>query len=51
MDSAKLRSLQPWQLYRLQVLVKVLGLEIADPALRALSLDLLPPAYHSRLKP
>ncbi len=50
MDSTKLRSLQPLLLYRFQVLVRVLRLEMVDPGLRALALDLLPPAYSSRLR-
>jgi hypothetical protein len=41
-DEGKLRSMSTILLYRLQVLRKALGMEISDPALRALSLDLLP---------
>ncbi len=43
MDGDKLRSLSTVLLYRLQVLRKALNLEISDPSLRTLSLELLPP--------
>jgi hypothetical protein len=47
-DGAKLRSLTTGSLYHLQVLGKVLGMEIADPRLRQLALDLLPPDLRNR---
>jgi hypothetical protein len=49
-DAEKLRSLSTTLLYRLQVLRKALNIEIADPSLRALSLDLLPPDLRSRVE-
>jgi hypothetical protein len=49
-DEAKLRALSTILLYRLQILRKALGLEIADPALRSLSLDLLPPDLRSHVE-
>jgi hypothetical protein len=48
-DEAKLRSLTTGSLYRLQVLGKTFGLEIADQQLRGLALDLLPSDFRSRL--
>jgi len=48
-DETKLRSLTTGSLYRLQVLTKAFGLEIADRRLRELALDLLPPSLRSRL--
>jgi hypothetical protein len=47
-DEEKLRSLSTILLYRLQVLRKALNLEISDPALRALSLELLPSDLRAR---
>ncbi len=49
LDEAGLRSLTTGALYRFQVLLKALGLEIAQPKLRQLALDLLPPEMRSRL--
>jgi hypothetical protein len=49
-DEAKLRSLSTVLLYRLQVLRKALGLDIADPKLRLLSLELLPPDLRGRVE-
>jgi hypothetical protein len=49
-DAEKLRSLSTILLYRFQVLRKALNLDIADPSLRALSLDLLPPDLRSRVE-
>jgi hypothetical protein len=43
LDDGKLRSLSTILLYRFHVLRRALGLDIPDPALHALSLDLLPP--------
>lgn len=48
-DEAKLRSLTTGSLYRLQVLGKAFGLEIADPRLRELARYLLPSDLRSRL--
>ena len=42
MDDGKLRSLSTTLLYRFHVLRRALNLDIANPSLRALSLDLLP---------
>lgn len=41
-DASKLRSLSTTSLFHLQVLARALGLQIQDPELRELSLDLLP---------
>jgi hypothetical protein len=49
-DSEKLRSLSTILLYRLQVLRKAFDLEISDPSVRALSLDLLPPDLRARVE-
>jgi hypothetical protein len=49
-DESKLRSLSTVLLYRLQVLRKALGLDIADPKLRSLSLELLPSDLRSRVE-
>lgn len=49
-DDEKLRSLSTTLLYRLQVLRKALNLEISDPAMRRLSLDLLPPDLRMRVE-
>ena len=49
-DEEKLRATSTILLYRLQVLRKALKLEISDPALRSLSLDLLPPDLRSRVE-
>jgi hypothetical protein len=48
-DEPKLRSLSTVLLYRLQVLRKALGFDIADPKLRALSLELLPADLRRRV--
>jgi hypothetical protein len=48
-DDEKLRSLSTNSLYRLQVLSRALGLSIADPRLRDLSMELLPADLRSRL--
>lgn len=48
-DEEKLRSLTMTTLYRLHVLNKAFGLEIADPRLRELALDLLPADWRTRL--
>jgi hypothetical protein len=48
-DDERLRSLSTASLYHLEVLAKVLGMEIADARLRQLALDLLPPDMESRL--
>jgi len=47
--AARLRSLTTNSLYQLLVLNKALGLEIADPQLRALALDLLPAEVRQRI--
>ena len=47
-DDGKLRSLGTILLYRFHVLRRAFGLEIRDPALRALSLDLLPADLRSQ---
>ncbi len=49
LSEARLRSLTTDSLYHLLVLDKALGLEIADPKLRSLALDLLPAALRQRL--
>jgi hypothetical protein len=49
-DADKLRSLSTVLLYRLQVLRKALNLEISDPSLRALSLELLPPDLRGKVE-
>lgn len=49
LDEPKLRSLTTGSLYRLQVLKKAFGLEIADSQLRRLALDLLPADWRGRL--
>ena len=49
-DEGKLRSLSTILLYRFHVLRGALGLEIANPGLRALSLDLLPPDLRERVR-
>jgi hypothetical protein len=48
-DDSKLRDLPPLVLYRFEVLIRAIGLEIPDPRLRNLAMELLPPAYSSRL--
>jgi hypothetical protein len=48
-DEARVRALSTGSLYGLQVLAKAFGLEFADPRLRALAMDLLPPDVRSRL--
>jgi hypothetical protein len=49
LDEPLMRSLSPLALYRLQVLAKAFGLEIAEPSLRQLAPTLLPPEMHSAL--
>jgi hypothetical protein len=49
-DDEKLRSLSTVLLYRLQVLRKALNLEISDPRLRALSIELLPSDLRARVE-
>jgi hypothetical protein len=48
-DEAKLRSLTTGSLYRLQVLGKAYGLQIADRRLQQLALDLLSAEFRNRL--
>jgi hypothetical protein len=48
-DSRKLRLLSTKALFRFQILLKGFGLEVSDPKLRALSLDLLPSDLRARL--
>ena len=48
-DDGKLRSLSTILLYRFHVLRRAFDLDIRDPAMRALSLDLLPPDLRSRV--
>jgi hypothetical protein len=50
MDEDKLRSLSTLLLYRLQILRKALNLDISDPALKALSFELLPSDMRSRME-
>jgi hypothetical protein len=50
LDEEKLRSLSTLLLYRLQLLRKALNLDISDPSLSALSLNLLPPDLRSRVE-
>jgi hypothetical protein len=49
-DEGKLHSISTILLYRLQLLRKALKMEIKDPALRALSLDLLPSEMRARVE-
>jgi hypothetical protein len=49
LDETGLRSLTTGSLYRFEVLLKALGLEIAQPKLHQLALDLLPSEMRSRL--
>jgi hypothetical protein len=49
-DEEKLRSLSTGGLYHLEVLGRVLGMEISDPRLRQLALDLLPADMGRRLE-
>jgi len=49
LDEARVRSLTTVSLYRLQVLAKAFGLEIANPQLRALSRELLPAELRGKL--
>lgn len=49
LDEARLRSLSTLALYRLQVLGKAFGIEIADPRLRALARGLLPAEMRGNL--
>lgn len=48
-NEARMRSLTTGSLYRLLVLGKAFDIEIADPELRALALQMLPPELRSRL--
>ena len=48
-DDKELRSLSTKSLFRLQILLKGFGLEIADPNLRLISMDLLPSDLRGRL--
>ena len=48
-NDAKLRSLTTGSLYGLQVLVKAFGLNITDPHLRELAVDLLPEDLRERI--
>ena len=48
-DANKVRALSPGSLYRLLVLSHALSIEIADPKLRELALQLLPADLRSRL--
>lgn len=50
MDEARLRSLTVGSLYRFQVLVRALGLSIADPKLQSLARSLLPDGLRARLQ-
>jgi hypothetical protein len=50
LNEKELRSLSTILLYRFQVLRKALNLEIPDPSLRALSLQLLPPDLRARVE-
>jgi hypothetical protein len=49
-DDEKLRSLTTGSLYHLEVLERILGMEISDARLRQLALDLLPPELAKRLE-
>lgn len=49
LDADKLRSLSTNLLFRFQVLRRALNMDIPDPSLRSLSLDLLPPDLRSRV--
>jgi hypothetical protein len=49
-DPAKLRSLSTKSLFRFQLLLRGFGIEIADPAIRAESMDLLPSDLRARLE-
>jgi hypothetical protein len=49
LDEPLMRSLSPLALYRLQVLAKAFGLEIAEPSLRQLAPTLLPSEMRSAL--
>ncbi len=48
-NEKRLRSISTNSLYRLLVLARAFGLEMPDPALRALARDLLPPDWRGRL--
>jgi hypothetical protein len=50
-DDARLRALPTGSLYRLQEFSKAVGLGIADPRMRELALDLLPPELRRRIEP
>jgi hypothetical protein len=49
-NEEKLRSLTTGSLYHFEVLERVLGMEISDPALRQLALNLLPPEMAKRFE-
>ena len=49
-DERKLRSLSTKALFRFHLLLKGFALEVADPGLRAVSLDLLPSDLRARLE-
>jgi hypothetical protein len=49
LDEERLKSLTTDSLYHLQVLGRVVGMEIPDPRMRQLALDLLPPDVRSKL--
>jgi hypothetical protein len=48
-DEEKLRSLTTGSLYNFEVLIGALELPIADPRLRQLAVEQLPPGLRSRL--
>jgi hypothetical protein len=50
LDEDRLRSLSPGALYRFQVLGKILGMEIADPRLHELAINLLPKEMEKRFE-
>ena len=49
LDETRIRSLTTAALFRLQVLAKAFGLDIADPRMRELAGKLLPPELRSRI--
>ena len=50
LDEDKLRFLTPGALYRFEVLGNILGMEIADPRLHELAIDLLPKEIEKRFR-
>jgi hypothetical protein len=50
MDEARLRSLSVGSLYRFQVLLRALNLQITDPKLQSVARNLLPEALRTRLQ-